>query len=161
MKLVPEIREDVLQKSIARAREHNIVLPTFAQQKDPALVPDAIKTRCRCRAVGSRPGQPVSHHLEERSRRAWRWIWRRQLDRVSVRADRSDATIVGIVGKWFPTGAHKVGAAYGCLVPRLVTGHSIRTRRKPCGRPPATTAAAAPTTAPCSPARRLRSCPKA
>ena len=33
-----------------------------------------------------------------------------------------DATIVGIVGKWFPTGAHKVGAAYGCLIPRLVTG---------------------------------------
>ena len=33
-----------------------------------------------------------------------------------------DATIVGIVGKWFPTGAHKVGAAFGCLVPRLVTG---------------------------------------
>jgi cysteine synthase len=26
------------------------------------------------------------------------------------------------VGKWFPTGAHKVGAAFGCLVPRLVTG---------------------------------------
>jgi cysteine synthase len=33
-----------------------------------------------------------------------------------------DATIVGIVGNWFPTGAHKVGAAYGCLVPKLVTG---------------------------------------
>jgi cysteine synthase len=33
-----------------------------------------------------------------------------------------DARIVGILGKWFPTGAHKVGAAYGCLVPRLVTG---------------------------------------
>ena len=33
-----------------------------------------------------------------------------------------DARIVGISGKWFPTGAHKVGAAYGCLVPRLVTG---------------------------------------
>jgi cysteine synthase len=27
-----------------------------------------------------------------------------------------------LVGKWFPTGAHKVGAAFGCLVPRLVTG---------------------------------------
>jgi cysteine synthase len=34
-----------------------------------------------------------------------------------------DATIVGIVGNWFPTGAHKVGAAYGCLVPQLVTGN--------------------------------------
>jgi len=33
-----------------------------------------------------------------------------------------DAKIVALVGKWFPTGAHKVGAAFGCLVPRLVTG---------------------------------------
>ncbi len=33
-----------------------------------------------------------------------------------------DARIVGLVGKWFPTGAHKVGAGFGCLVPRLVTG---------------------------------------
>ena len=32
------------------------------------------------------------------------------------------ARIIGLVGKWFPTGAHKVGAAFGCLVPRLVTG---------------------------------------
>jgi cysteine synthase len=32
------------------------------------------------------------------------------------------ARIIVLVGKWFPTGAHKVGAAYGCLVPRLVTG---------------------------------------
>ena len=32
------------------------------------------------------------------------------------------ARIVVLVGKWFPTGAHKVGAAFGCLVPRLVTG---------------------------------------
>ena len=26
------------------------------------------------------------------------------------------------MGKWFPTGAHKVGAAYSCLAPTLVTG---------------------------------------
>ncbi len=32
------------------------------------------------------------------------------------------ARIVGLVGKHFPTGAHKVGAAFGCLVPRLVMG---------------------------------------
>jgi len=32
------------------------------------------------------------------------------------------ANIVALVGKWFPTGAHKVGATYGCLAPRLVTG---------------------------------------
>ena len=33
-----------------------------------------------------------------------------------------DARIVTLVGKWFPTGTHKVGAAFGCLVPQLVTG---------------------------------------
>jgi cysteine synthase A len=32
------------------------------------------------------------------------------------------ARIIVLVGKWFPTGAHKVGAAFSCLVPRLITG---------------------------------------
>jgi cysteine synthase A len=32
------------------------------------------------------------------------------------------ARIIGLIGKYFPTGAHKVGAAFGCLVPRLVSG---------------------------------------
>lgn len=41
-----------------------------------------------------------------------------------------DARIVGLVGKWFPTGAHKVGAAYGCLVPKLVSGQFDPTRHK-------------------------------
>jgi cysteine synthase len=34
------------------------------------------------------------------------------------------------VGKWFPTGAHKVGATYGCLAPALVTGSFDATRQK-------------------------------
>ncbi len=34
------------------------------------------------------------------------------------------------VGKWFPTGAHKVGAAFGCLVPRLVSGQFEPTTQK-------------------------------
>ncbi|MBT6614333.1 MAG: pyridoxal-phosphate dependent enzyme, partial [Deltaproteobacteria bacterium] len=41
-----------------------------------------------------------------------------------------DARIVAVVGKWFPTGAHKVGAAFGCLVPRLVTGQFDPTTQK-------------------------------
>jgi cysteine synthase len=32
------------------------------------------------------------------------------------------ARVIGLVGKYFPTGAHKVGAAFGCLVPRLASG---------------------------------------
>jgi cysteine synthase len=40
------------------------------------------------------------------------------------------ARIVMLLGKWFPTGAHKVGAAFGCLVPALVTGQFDPTTQK-------------------------------
>jgi cysteine synthase len=40
------------------------------------------------------------------------------------------ARIIGLVGKYFPTGSHKVGAAFGCLVPRLVSGQFDPTRDK-------------------------------
>jgi cysteine synthase len=40
------------------------------------------------------------------------------------------ARIISLVGKWFPTGSHKVGATYGCLVPRLVTGQFDPTYHK-------------------------------
>ena len=123
MKLVPEIKEDVLRKSIARAREQNIVLPTFAQQKDPSLVPEPIRERLR--EVGLWDLDPAN---------LFRITWKNEpVEHGGGYGEGNwiefpssltgvDATIVGIVGKWFPTGAHKVGAAYGCLVPRLVTG---------------------------------------
>ena len=41
-----------------------------------------------------------------------------------------DAKIIALVGKWFPTGSHKVGATFGCLIPRLVTGNYDPTRQK-------------------------------
>jgi len=123
LKLIPEIREDVLRKSKERAREHGIVLPTIAQQKDPTLVPDAIKARLK--NVGLWDLDPAN---------LFRITWKNEavehgggfgsgnwIEFPSALTG-VDATIVGIVGKWFPTGAHKVGAAYGCLVPRLVTG---------------------------------------
>ena len=47
MKLVPEINNEVLQKSIARAKRQNIFLPTFAQKKDPTLIPESVRERLR------------------------------------------------------------------------------------------------------------------
>jgi len=40
------------------------------------------------------------------------------------------AKIIGLSGKWFPTGAHKVGATFGCLAPALVTGNFDSTWQK-------------------------------
>lgn len=124
MSLIPDIRDDVLEKTVARARARNIVLPTFAQQKDPRLVPTRISARLK--DVGLWDIDPANLF-----RITWKnepvengggfgegnWI------EFPTALTGVDATIIGIVGNWFPTGAHKVGAAYGCLVPRLVTGN--------------------------------------
>jgi len=32
-----------LERTINRVRERNIIIPTFAQQKDPSLIPQKIK----------------------------------------------------------------------------------------------------------------------
>ena len=39
-------------------------------------------------------------------------------------------SLIHILGKWFPTGCHKVGASFGCLAPRLVTGQFDVNRHK-------------------------------
>ena len=41
------INTDVLDRTIKLARERNIVIPTFKQQRNPALIPDSIKGRLR------------------------------------------------------------------------------------------------------------------
>jgi len=41
-----------------------------------------------------------------------------------------ETRIIALVGKWFPTGSHKVGASFGCLVPPLVTGQFDPTTNK-------------------------------
>jgi cysteine synthase len=123
LKLTPEIRKDVLKKNIERARKRNIVLPTFAQMKDPTLAPEAITRRLQ--NVGLWDADPAN---------LFRITWKNEPvahgggfgegNWIEFPSSLTgvDAKIVGITGKWFPTGAHKVGAAYGCLVPRLVTG---------------------------------------
>ncbi|MCK5324630.1 MAG: pyridoxal-phosphate dependent enzyme, partial [Woeseiaceae bacterium] len=124
MSLVPDINREVLKRTIARARERNIVLPTFAQQKDPGLVPDDIAERLK--NVGLWDVDPAN---------LFRITWKNEPvehgggfnDGNWIEFPRAitgvDTTIIGIVGNWFPTGVHKVGAAYGCLVPKLVTGN--------------------------------------
>ena len=124
MSLIPDICNDVLEKSIARARERNIILPTFAQQKDPRLVPAEISARLK--DVGLWDMDPAN---------LFRITWKNEPVEHGGGFGEGNwiefpealtgvgATNIGIVGNWFPTGAHKVGAAYGCLVPRLVTGN--------------------------------------
>lgn len=123
--------ESVLQRAIGRARERHVILPTIAQQMDPSQIPAAIKTKLS--SIGLWDVNPLN---------LFRITWKNEpkprgggfgegnwIEFPSALTG-VDARIVGIVGKWFPTGAHKVGAAYGCLVPRLVSGQFDPTRQK-------------------------------
>ncbi len=115
--------ESTLTSAAAVAKERDIRIPTFAMMRDPSLIPDDVKVSLK--GVGLLDLHPLNLY-----RISWHneptvdgggfgdvnYVeWPSSLTGVSAR-------VVSLVGKWFPTGAHKVGAAFGCLVPRLVTG---------------------------------------
>ncbi len=117
------VHEDKLKNAIDRARERNIVIPTFAQMKDPSKIPAKIKKKLG--SVGLWDVNPLN---------LFRITWKNEPIREGglygdvnfIELPRSitgvRARVLALVGKWFPTGAHKVGATFGCLAPRLVTG---------------------------------------
>ena len=119
------------KRAIQRVRERNIIIPTFAQMKNPALIPELIKQELH--SIGLWDLNP---------RNLFRITWKNQpipkgggfggvnYMELPSSLTGTPARIVVLVGKWFPTGAHKVGAAFGCLVPRLVTGQFDPTTQK-------------------------------
>ena len=125
------VMNDRLQRGVERARQQNIIIPTLAQQKDPSLVPATIKKEL------SKVGL-----WDVAARNLFRITWKNeQKDKGGGYGDVNyiefpsrltgvPARIIALVGKWFPTGAHKVGAAFACLVPRLVTGQFDPTSQK-------------------------------
>ena len=117
------IHEDVLEHAVRRAAERGVVVPTFAEMRDPSLIaPAQVK---RLASVGLWDPDPAN---------LFRITWHNEpvavgggfgpVNFVELPSALTgvDARVIALVGKWFPTGAHKVGAAFGCLVPRLVTG---------------------------------------
>ncbi|MDI6640860.1 MAG: pyridoxal-phosphate dependent enzyme [Elusimicrobiota bacterium] len=128
-----KINYDVLKKTINRCRERNIIIPTFQELKNPNLIGEKIKSKLK--DIGLWDINPLN---------LFRITWKNNpkenggdglFNNVNFLELPSALTgvkakIIGLVGKWFPTGAHKVGAAFGCLVPRLVTGEFDPTTQK-------------------------------
>ena len=118
------INRDVLQKNVQKARENGVIIPTIAQMQNPASIPAPIQERLK--GVGLWDVNPLN---------LFRITWKNEAKEsgglfqavpnyVEIPSSLSGVPcrIIAMAGKWFPTGCHKVGASFGCLAPRLVTG---------------------------------------
>ncbi len=115
--------EKALENAVKVYQERGIILPTFEQQKNPETIPDKIKDAIN--KIGLWDFDPLN---------LFRITWKNEANEkgglfgtptfieLPKELTGTDARIVLIIGKYFPTGSHKVGAAYGCLAPRITTG---------------------------------------
>lgn len=113
--------EDYLNKTIKRCREKKIILPKFSELKNPDSIPQKIKDQLP--NVGMQDINPLNlFRINWRNDKTTGNIGGINYLEIPSEITGVKARIVGLVGKFFPTGAHKVGATYGCLAPYLVTG---------------------------------------
>ncbi len=125
------VMADRRARAVQRARERKIIIPTFAQMCNPALIPDSIKTQLK--SVGLWDVDPLNlFRIGWKNEPVARGGGYGDVNFIEFPSNLTGvpARIIGLVGKWFPTGAHKVGAAFGCLAPRLVTGQFDPTTQK-------------------------------
>ncbi|MBQ1263974.1 MAG: pyridoxal-5-phosphate-dependent protein subunit beta [Oscillospiraceae bacterium] len=118
------MHKEGLAHNIQKAKENNIIIPTFAQMQNPELIPEKIKQKLT--SVGLWDVNPLNLF-----RITWKneakesgGLYQKVPNYVEFPSELTGVPcrIVAMAGKWFPTGCHKVGASFGCLVPRLVTG---------------------------------------
>ncbi|HEY5740087.1 MAG TPA: pyridoxal-5'-phosphate-dependent protein subunit beta [Gammaproteobacteria bacterium] len=132
IKLETEIvNQEVYDRAVERFRQAAIKLPTISQLADPLSSRAAIESQIQ----SADPDSPDARNL-------FRVHWHNAADRKNLvdvpghivlppELTGVDAKIVVAIGNRFPMiRAHKVLAAYGCLVPRLISGQFDPTRHR-------------------------------
>ncbi|MEQ1834233.1 MAG: pyridoxal-phosphate dependent enzyme [Candidatus Eisenbacteria bacterium] len=116
-------RRSSYQNAVRRLKDARVVLPTFAELADPSRIP------ARVRAALGTVDPDAAHPLNLFRVHWWNDASRRGIAAVPEHVVLTkaftgiDAPIVVALGNRFPMiHAHKVLAAYSCLVPRLVRG---------------------------------------
>lgn len=121
----------VLENTIKRCRERDIIIPTYEEMAHPEKIPRGIKEELR--NIGL---------WDLHSRNLFRITWKN--DPVKSGGGFGDvnymeipkeltgikARIIMLIGKYFPTGSHKVGATFGPLVEKLIKGTFDPTTQK-------------------------------
>ena len=123
--------DQILKNTIQRCKERNIIIPTYKQMANPDLIPQGIKDDLR--SIGLWDLNPLN---------LFRITWQNEpvargggygdVNYLELPRELTGVTakIIILIGKFFPTGAHKVGATFGPLVEKLISGHFDPTRQK-------------------------------
>lgn len=123
--------EEVFRRAIQRCRERNIIIPSFEQMSNPDKIPARMKKKLL--SVGLSDLHPAN---------LFRISWKNDpvpsgggfgdVNVLEVPGELTGlkARILVLLGKYFPTGSHKVGAAFGPLVEKLIQGKFDPIRQK-------------------------------
>jgi cysteine synthase len=124
-------KEEILANTIKRCRERHIIIPTYKQMRNPELIPQKIRNKLK--NIGL---------WDLNSLNLFRITWKNEpidfgggfggVNYIEIPPQLSGvkARIIILIGKYFPTGAHKVGATFGPLVEKLITGRFDPTWQK-------------------------------
>ena len=124
-------KEQILENTIKRCREKHIIIPTYKQMRNPELIPE--KIRAKLKNIGL---------WDLNSLNMFRITWKNEpvkfgggfggVNFIELPSELTGvkARILMLIGKFFPTGAHKVGATFGPLVEKLVSGEFDPTTQK-------------------------------
>ena len=124
-------REKVLENTIKRCRERHIILPTYKEMRNPNLIPEKITNKLK--NIGL---------WDLNSLNLFRITWKNEptnfggsfgdVNYIELPSELTGvkARIIMLIGKFFPTGAHKVGATFGPLVEKLISGRFDPTTQK-------------------------------
>ncbi|MCD6309891.1 MAG: pyridoxal-phosphate dependent enzyme [Candidatus Eremiobacteraeota bacterium] len=121
----------VLENTIKRCRERDIIIPTYDEMAHPEKIPQGIKDELK--NIGLWDLHP---------RNLFRITWKNEpvkyggkfngVNYMEIPKELTGikARILMLIGKFFPTGSHKVGATFGPLVEKLVRGKFDPTTQK-------------------------------
>jgi len=118
------INRENLDKNIRKARENNVILPTLSQMRNPEInIPEQTKEKLQNVGLWDINQLNLFRITWKNERKTTGGLYGRpNYIELPTALTGVKAKIICMVGKFFPTGCHKVGASFGCLVPRLVTG---------------------------------------
>jgi cysteine synthase len=123
------VDREVYSRTVSRFREACILLPSFAELAEPAGIPPGIRhALAGVKADAADPRNLFRVHWHNDRSRAGQVAVPAHVV-VPGELTGVEARIVVAIGALFPMiRAHKVLAAYGCLVPRIVSGQFDPTR---------------------------------